>query len=104
MSNKSYKLNTAIMRNDDKKGRPKTGLSNGIKTFLIENLIKNLKNGILSRNLIKSIKKYYIKNHIKSSVFCSDLGQVSSKKVSTISLYTRFWQLLVIFNHKKVSQ
>ena len=49
MSNKSYKLNTAIMRNDDKKGRPKTGVSNGIKTFLIENLIKNLKNGILSR-------------------------------------------------------
>ena len=80
------------MHNDDKKGRPKTGLSNGIK------------NGILSRNLIKSIKKYYIKNHIKSSVFCSDLGQVSSKKVSTISLYTHFWQLLVIFNHEKASE
>ena len=28
------------MRNDDKKGRPKTGVSNGIKMFLIENLIK----------------------------------------------------------------
>ena len=43
-----------------------TGVSNGIKKFLIEILIKNLKNGALSRNLIKSIKKYFIKNLIKN--------------------------------------
>ena len=43
-----------------------TGVSNGIKKFLIEILIKDLKNGALSRNLIKSIKKYFIKNLIKN--------------------------------------
>ena len=32
----------------------------------MENFIKNPKNGGLSRNLIKSIKKYFIKNLIKS--------------------------------------
>ena len=32
----------------------------------MENLIKNLKNSALSRNLIKSIKKYFIKNLIKN--------------------------------------
>ena len=43
-----------------------TGVSNGIKKFLIEILIKDLKNGALSRNLIKSIKKYFIKNLVKN--------------------------------------
>ena len=37
-----------------------------LKSFLMKNLIKNLKNGALSRKLIKSIKKYFIKNFIKN--------------------------------------
>ena len=32
----------------------------------MENLIKNFKNGALSRYLIKNIKKYFIKNFIKN--------------------------------------
>ena len=47
--------------NDDKKEGHSAGVSNGIKRFLIENLIKKLKNSALSRNLIKSIKKHFIK-------------------------------------------
>ena len=51
------------------------GLSGGIKKifngkpyqeYLKNYLIKNLKNDALSRNLIKSIKKYVIKNFIKN--------------------------------------
>ena len=38
-----------------KKGH-NTVVSDGIKKFLMENLIKNLKSGALSRHLIKSIK------------------------------------------------
>ena len=37
-----------------------------IKKYFIKNLIKNFKNGDLSRNLIKRIKKYFIKNLIKN--------------------------------------
>ena len=43
-----------------------TDVSNGVEKFLIKNLIKNFKNGGLSRYLIKSIKKYFIKNLIKN--------------------------------------
>ena len=66
-----------------KKGDHNTGASDSIKKFfhgkpyqefkkkyLIKNLkklINNLKNGAFSRNLIKSIKKYFIKNLIKNS-------------------------------------
>ena len=39
-----------------------TSVSNGINKFLMKNLIKNLKNDALSRHLIKSIKKCFIKN------------------------------------------
>ena len=42
-----------------KKEDNNTGVSN-------ENLIKNFKNGALSRYLIKNIKKYFIKNFIKN--------------------------------------
>ena len=45
------------MPNDDKKEDHNTGASDGIKKFLMKNLIKNYKNGALSRNLIKSHKK-----------------------------------------------
>ena len=45
------------MPNDDKKGDYNRGVSAGIKKFLMENLIKNPKNGALSSNLIKSNKK-----------------------------------------------
>ena len=45
-----------------KKEDHNTGVSDGIKKFLMDNLIKNVKNGALSRNLIKSIKKHFIKN------------------------------------------
>ena len=54
------------MPNNDKKEDHNTGVSNGIKKFLMENLIKNPKNSALSKNLIKSIKKYFIKNLIKN--------------------------------------
>ena len=50
-----------------KKEDHSTGVSDGIKKFLMKNLIKSLKNSALSKNLIiKSIKKYFIKNHIKN--------------------------------------
>ena len=65
MSNKSYKLNTTVIPNNDKKEDHNTGVSFGIKKFVMKNLIQNLKNGALSGNLIKSIKKYFIKNLIK---------------------------------------
>ena len=42
-----------------------------------KNLIKNPKNVALSRNLIKSIKKYFIKNLIKNPKKCL----IMSKKV-----------------------
>ena len=45
-----------------KKEDHNTGVRDCSKKFLMDNLIKNLKNGALSRNLIKSIKKYFIKN------------------------------------------
>ena len=45
-----------------KKEDHNTGVSDGIKKFLIDNLIKDVKNGALLRNLIKSIKKHFIKN------------------------------------------
>ena len=45
-----------------KKEDHNTGVSDGIKKFLIDNLIKDVKNGALLRNLIKSIKKRFIKN------------------------------------------
>ena len=54
------------MPNNDKKEDHNTGVSNGIKKFLMEKLIKNPKNSALSKNLIKSIKKYFIKNLIKN--------------------------------------
>ena len=70
------------MPNDDKKEDQNTGVSDCIKKFFNENsyqeflkkyliknlkiLIKNPKNGALSRNLIKNIKKYFIKNLIKN--------------------------------------
>ena len=69
------------MINDNKKEDHSTGVSDGIKKFLMENLIKSLKkvpyqeskkpypelkNVALSRNLIKSIKKYFIINLIKN--------------------------------------
>ena len=54
------------MPNDDKKEDHNAGVSDGIKTFLLKNLIKNTKNGVLSRNLNKSHKKYFIKNLIKN--------------------------------------
>ena len=52
------------------------------KSFLMENLIKNLKNSALSRNLIKSIKKYFIKNLIKilKKVPCNVKKSALSKK------------------------
>ena len=53
------------MPNNDKKVDHNTSVGDGIKKFFMKNLIKNLKNGALSRNLIKSIKKYFIKNLIK---------------------------------------
>ena len=49
-----------------KKEDHNAGVSDGIKTFLLKNLIKNPKNGVLSRNLNKSHKKYFIKNLIKN--------------------------------------
>ena len=54
-----------------------------LKYFLMKNLIKNLKNGALSRNLIKSIKKYFIKNLIKNLKKClimSEKDTLSKKK------------------------
>ena len=54
------------MPNNDKKVDHNTSVGDGIKKFFMKNLIKNLKNGALSRNLIKSIKKYFIKNLIKN--------------------------------------
>ena len=36
------------------------------QVLVMKNLIKNFKNGALSRYLIKSIKKYFIKNFIKN--------------------------------------
>ena len=54
------------MSKDDKKEDHNAGVSDGIKKFLMENIIKNLKNDALSRNLIKRIKKYFIKNLIKN--------------------------------------
>ena len=39
-----------------KKEDHNTGVSDDFKKFLMEKLIKNLTNGALSRNLIKSIK------------------------------------------------
>ena len=36
------------------------------QVLVMKNLIKNFKNGALSRYLIKSIKKYFIKNLIKN--------------------------------------
>ena len=44
------------MRNNDKKEDHNTDVSNGVEKFLMENLIKNFKNGALSKNLIQSIK------------------------------------------------
>ena len=49
-----------------KKEDHNAGVSDGIKTFLLKNLIKNPKNDVLSRNLNKSHKKYFIKNLIKN--------------------------------------
>ena len=45
-----------------KKEDHNTGASDDFKKFLMEKLIKNLTNGALSRNLIKSIEKYFFKN------------------------------------------
>ena len=45
------------MPNNDKKVDHNTSVGDGIKKFFMKNLIKNLKNGALSRNLIKSHKK-----------------------------------------------
>ena len=45
------------MPNYDKKGDYNRGVNDGIKRFLMENLIKNPKNGALPRNLIQSNKK-----------------------------------------------
>ena len=39
-----------------KKEDHNTGVSDGVKKFLIENFIKNFKNSSISRYLIKSIK------------------------------------------------
>ena len=36
------------------------------QVLVMKNLIKNFKNGALSRYLIKNIKKYFIKNFIKN--------------------------------------
>ena len=57
MSNKSYKLSTTIITSDDKKENHNTGVRDGIKKTFNGKLFKNLINGTLSRNLIKSIKK-----------------------------------------------
>ena len=43
-----------------------TGVSNDVEKFLIKNLIKNFKKGALSKYLIKSKKKYFIKNFINN--------------------------------------
>ena len=50
-----------------KNGTLSRNLIKGIKEYFIKNIIKNPINGALSRNLIKSIKKYFIKNLIKNS-------------------------------------
>ena len=60
--NKHY--NNALMM--IKKEDHNTGVSNGVEKFLIKNLIKSFKNGALSKYLIKSIKKYFIKDFIKN--------------------------------------
>ena len=57
MYNKSYKLSTTIITSDDKKENHNTGVRDGIKKTFNGKLFKNLINGTLSRNLIKSIKK-----------------------------------------------
>ena len=44
------------MPNNDKNVDHNTSVSDGIKKFFMKNLIKILKNGALSKNLIKSIK------------------------------------------------
>ena len=49
-----------------KKEDHNTGVSDGIKNILMKKLIKNLKSGALSRYLINSIQKYFIKNLIKN--------------------------------------
>ena len=49
-----------------KKEGHNAGVSNGVEKFLMENLIKDFKNGTLSRYLIKSIKKYFLKNLINN--------------------------------------
>ena len=54
------------MPNNDKKKTITQVLVMVLKSFLMKNLIKNLKDGALSRYLIKSIKKYFIKNLIKN--------------------------------------
>ena len=52
-----------------KKEDHNTGVSDRVETFLIENLIKikNFENGALSKNLIKTIKKYFIKKIYQES-------------------------------------
>ena len=58
------------MPNNDKKKTITQVLVMVLKSFLMKNLIKNLKDGALSRYLIKSIKKYFIKNLIKNLKKC----------------------------------
>ena len=52
-----------------KKEDHNAGVSNRVEKFLIENLIKikNFENGALSKNLIKTIEKYFIKKIYQES-------------------------------------
>ena len=59
------------------------GVSDDIKRFLMENLIKNLKNSVLSKNLIKSVKKYPIKSLIKNS----KNGALSRNLIKSMKMY-----------------
>ena len=63
-----------------KKEDQNTGVSDGIKKFVMDNLIKSLKNGALSRNLIKSIKKYFIKNLKIDALSCLKKHLLKKKK------------------------
>ena len=75
-----------------KKEDHNTGVSDGIKKFLMGNLIKNLKNGALLRNLIKSIKKYFIKSLKRRCLIMSKKAPFQKKK----KLYQETKKCLII--------
>ena len=79
------------------------------KKLLMDNLIKNLKNDALSRNLIKSIKSYFTKNLkidasscLKSTLSKKKKLDQEAKKRLTIKLKKNTLLKKLIKNLKKV--